>query len=62
VNEKAFEWSLLALSIICLLWIILGSVFGILNIPSVIIIGLVVWIAGGVALLYFWGRNYISKM
>ncbi len=62
MNEKTFEWSLLALSIVALLWIILGSVFKVLNVPSVIITGLVVWIGGGLTLLYFWGRNYMSKM
>ena len=62
MNERRFEWSLLALSVIAFLWIVLGSIFKVLNVPSVIIIGLVVWIAGGLLLLYFWGKNYVSKM
>ena len=62
MNDRVFEWSLTALSIIALLWMVLGSIFGILNIASVIIIGLVLWIVGGGALLYFWGKNYMSRV
>jgi 5-bromo-4-chloroindolyl phosphate hydrolysis protein len=62
MNDKIFEWSLTSLSIIALLWMVLGSVFGVLGIASVIVIGLVVWIVGGGALLYFWGKNYMSRV
>ena len=62
MNDKTFEWSLISLSIIALLWMVLGSVFGLLGIASVIIIGLVVWILGGGVLLYFWGKNYMSRV
>jgi len=41
---------------------VLGGIFGILNIASVIIIGLVLWIFGGGALLYFWGKKYMSRL
>jgi hypothetical protein len=62
MNDRVFEWSLIALSIIALLWMVLGGIFGILNIASVIIIGLVLWIFGGGALLYIWGKNYMSRL
>jgi 5-bromo-4-chloroindolyl phosphate hydrolysis protein len=62
MSEKVFERSLIALSIVALLWMLLGGIFGILGIALVIIIGLVVWIAGGGALLYFWGKNYMSRV
>ncbi len=64
MKDKVFEWSLTALSIVALLWMVLGSIFlsGILNIAWVIIIGLVVWIVGGGALLYVWGKNYMSRI
>jgi len=62
MSEKIFERSLIALSVAALLWMLLGSIFGILGIYWVIIIGLVVWIAGGGALLYFWGQNYMSRV
>jgi 5-bromo-4-chloroindolyl phosphate hydrolysis protein len=62
MSGKVFEWSLTALSIVALLWMLLGGIFGILSIAWVIIIGLVVWIVGGGALLYFWGKNYMSRV
>jgi hypothetical protein len=62
VSEKVFERSLIALSIVALLWMLLGGIFGILGLVWVIIIGLVVWIGGGGALLYFWGKNYMSRV
>jgi len=62
MSGKIFEWSLTALSIIALLWIVLGSIFGILGIAWVIIIGLVVWIVGGGTLLHFWGKKYMSRV
>ena len=60
--DKVFEWSLTALSIVALLWMLLGGISGFLGTALVIIIGLVFWIAGGGALLYFWGKNYMSRM
>jgi uncharacterized membrane protein len=62
MSDKVFEWSLSALSIIAILWMLLGSLFGILGVAWVIIIGLVLWIAGGGVLLYFWGKNYMSRV
>jgi 5-bromo-4-chloroindolyl phosphate hydrolysis protein len=62
MSEKVFERSLTALSIVALLWMLLGGIFGILGTAWVIIIGLVVWIVGGGALLYFWGKNYMSRV
>jgi 5-bromo-4-chloroindolyl phosphate hydrolysis protein len=62
MSEKVFERSLTALSIVALLWMLLGGIFGILSIAWVIIIGLVIWIVGGGALLYFWGKNYMSRV
>jgi len=62
MTDKVFEWSLTALSIVALLWMLLGGISGILGTALVITIGLVFWIAGGGALLYFWGKNYMSRM
>jgi len=64
MSDKTFERSLTALSIIALLWMVLGSIFfyWALGIAGVIIIGLVVWIAGGGTLLHFWGKKYMSQV
>jgi len=61
MSDKTFEWSLTALSILAILWMILGSIFGVMGTAGVIIIGLVVWIAGGGALLRYWGKDYMSR-
>ena len=64
MSDKTFERSLTSLSIIALLWMVLGSIFffWVLGIAGVIIIGLVVWIAGGGTLLHFWGKKYMSRV
>jgi len=61
MSDKTFERSLTALSILAILWMVLGSVFGVLSIAGVIIIGLVVWIVGGGALLWKWGKDYMAR-
>jgi hypothetical protein len=62
MGDKLFEWSLTALSIIAILWMLLGSIFGILGVAWVIIIGMLTWLIGGGALLYTWGKNYMSRV
>ncbi|MBM3166273.1 MAG: hypothetical protein FJZ83_02105 [Chloroflexi bacterium] len=62
MNDKTFEWSFTALSIIAVLWMIAGSIFTALGIFGSIILGLVVWIVGGGTLLYFWGKDYMSRI
>ena len=61
MRDKIFERSLTALSILAILWMVLGSVFEVLSIAGVIIIGLVVWIVGGGALLWKWGKDYMAR-
>jgi hypothetical protein len=61
MTDKTFEWSLTALFILCVLWMIFGSVFTVLGILWSILVGLIVLICGGGALLWFWGKNYMSQ-
>lgn len=61
MSDKTFEWSLISLSIIAILWMVLGGIFGVMGVASVIIIGLIVWIVGGGALLYYWGKSYMDR-
>jgi uncharacterized membrane protein len=61
MSDKTFEWSLKSLSIIALLWMVLGSIFGILGVAWVIIAGLVIWVIVGGALLHFWGKDYMAR-
>ena len=62
MSDKTFEWSLTALSIVAILWMIVGSIFLITGVFWSILIGLIVWIVGGGALLYYWGKDYMSRM
>jgi len=61
MSDKTFEVSLTSLSVVALLWMILGSIFGVIGVAGVIIIGLIVWIGGGGTLLHFWGKDYMSR-
>jgi hypothetical protein len=62
VSDKVFEWSLTALSILAVLWMLLGSIFAILGVVWVLVIGLLAWLIIGGALLYAWGKNYMSRV
>ena len=63
MSDKTFEWSLTALSVLAVLWMVVGSIFHywLMSIAWIIIIGLIVWIGGGIALLHFWGKDYMSR-
>lgn len=61
MSDKTFEWSLTSLTILAVLWMVLGSIFRVLSVGWAIVIGLVVWIVVGGALLYFWGKDYMSR-
>jgi hypothetical protein len=61
MSDKLFELSLATLSIVAIIWMILGSIF-IMSATWAIIIGLIIWLAGGGALLHFWGKNYMSRL
>lgn len=61
MSEKTFQWSLTALSILAVLWMVLGSIF-IFDAIWAITIGLLVWLIGGGALLYYWGKSYMSRL
>jgi len=62
MSDQVFERSMTAVSVMAILWMLLGSIAGILGVAWVIIIGVVVWVTGGGALLYFWGKNYMSRV
>jgi len=72
MSDRIFEASVVTLFWLVAAWIIAGismAVAGMrwanLELPLLIsltvIIGLVVLILGGGALLYFWGKNYMSR-
>ena len=63
MSDKTFERSMISISIIAILWMILGSIFVMSNSWGwAIVIGLIVWIIGGGTLLHFWGKAYMNKL
>jgi len=61
MSDQIFERSLSGLTILMLLWLILGIVFGIMAWGWVVLIALVVEIIGGGLLLYYWGKSYMAR-
>ena len=61
MSDKIFESSLIALSILVVLGTILASIF-VFRAVWAIIIGLIALVLGGVALLYYWGKSYMSRL
>jgi hypothetical protein len=61
MRDKTFELSFLALIILVVLWMIMASIF-IFSVIWAIIIGLMVLVIGGGALLYYWGKSYMSRL
>ena len=61
MSDKTFEFSLTTLSILMVAWMVVVSIF-LFSAIWAIIIGLLVWIIVGGALLYYWGRSYMSRL
>ena len=61
MKDKLFERSLTGLTVLVVLWIILGIVFGIMGWLPVVLIGIVVEIVGGGFLLRRWGKKYMER-
>ena len=62
MRDKVFEWSISALSVCAVFWMIFGSIFNVMDIVWVVITGIVVWMVGSGTMLYFWGKNYMSRV
>lgn len=61
MSDTVFERSLTGLTVLVVLWIILGIVLGIMDWLWIVLIGLVVGIVGGGFLLHYWGKSYMAK-
>ena len=66
MSDKTFELSLTLLTVLVVLWIILGIVFRIqgwfpIGVGWVILIGLAVELVGGGFLLHYWGKSYMER-
>ena len=61
MSDKIFERSLSGLTLLVLLWIIMGIIFNAVGWGWVIVIGLLVEIVGGGLLLHYWGQSYMAR-
>jgi hypothetical protein len=66
MSDKVFEVSLTTLAFLVLAWILASIVLTVVGIPFIMIgwavfLGLLVLILGGGTLLYFWGKDYMSR-
>jgi hypothetical protein len=72
MGDKMFEVSLCTLAAAALVWMVAGITLGAMGYPwasvdlpllifLTILIGLVVLIVGGGALLHIWGKNYMAR-
>ncbi len=61
MSDATFERSLTALTIVVVLAVIATIASGLFNIVWAIVVGLVIELVGGGALLYFWGKDYLSR-
>lgn len=61
MSDRVFERSLTGLTVLVLLWIILGIIFRVIGWGWVVLIGLVVEIVGGGLLLRYWGKSYMAR-
>lgn len=61
MGDKLFELSLTGLTVLVVLWIVLGIMFKVMGWLPVVLIGIVVEIVGGGFLLHRWGKSYMEK-
>jgi fatty acid desaturase len=66
MSDKVFEVSLTTLAFMVLAFVVATIVLYIVGVPFLqigwaIFLGLLVLILGGGTLLYFWGKNYMSR-
>lgn len=61
MGDKAFEWSLTAITILVLVWI--GTGIGLLFLPILFVTfcAIVVEVLAGIVLIYFWGKDYMGR-
>ena len=61
MSDKRFEYTVIALSLVVLLWMVLGSIL-LNNVAIPVITGIIIWICIGAALLFAWGKSYMNKL
>lgn len=60
MGDTIFQWSLIGLTLLVIGWIAGGILAGI-GVALPVISGIVVEIGGGIILLHYWGKGYMSR-
>ena len=61
MSDKTFEWSLTGVTVLVIAWIVMGIIMGLMHPFWVVIIGIVLELGIGGALLHFWGKDYMER-
>ncbi len=61
MRDSTLQWGLTAATIIIVLLVIIAIVAGWLWPPWAILVGIVIEAAVAVPLIYFWGKDYMSR-
>jgi len=61
MSEGIFQWSLIGLTILVIGWMVAGIILGIMAWGWVVVIGILVEMVIGGALIYYWGKGYMQR-
>ena len=61
MSDTTFERSLLALTILMIIWLVAGIILGLLPVAWVIISAIVIEIVAGGFLVHYWGKDYMNR-
>jgi len=61
LSDRAFEWSMISLTLVVIVWMVCSILFLHLPIAWAIISGFVIEVGVGVYLLYRWGQSYLER-
>jgi len=61
MRDGQFQWSLSCCTVMVIAWIVIGTVFDVLPVAAVAIIGIAIELGLGGYLLHRWGKNYMER-
>lgn len=61
MSDSRFQWSMILITVIMILWIIVGIVSGVFNVAFVFFSGLIIWMILSGLLIHYWGKSYMSR-
>ena len=61
MSDKTFQWSLIAVVSVALLWIVASILLGLLAWGFVVLIGIIIALGGFGVLTHYWGKDYMER-